>query len=77
MAIGIAADKAGIKENFRVEEIMGEMDPFMALLQSMGTQARSIMLDSELNEVCSDYQTLKSDMLRSGVQMYCPYRIHL
>ena len=74
-AISIAADKAGIAENFRIEEVLPEMDPMTAFIQSIGMQMRAITLDSELQSVCSDYQTLKNDMLRSGVQTYCPYRI--
>ena len=75
-AIGIAADKAGIVENFRVEEILGEIDPVMAMIQNLGLQVRNAVIDNELKQISSDYQTLKSDMQRSGVQMYCPYRIY-
>ena len=75
-AIGIAADKAGIVENFRVEEILGEVDPVMAMIQNLGLQVRNAVIDNELKQISSDYQTLKSDMQRSGVQMYCPYRIY-
>ena len=75
MAIGIAADKAGIVDNFRVEEVMGEMDPVMLFLQNIGAQVRSLTMDSDLNSVYTDYQTFKNDIQRVGVQMYCPYRI--
>lgn len=74
-AIAIAADKAGIAENFRIEEILPEMDPMTALLQNLGTQIRAYTLSDELNSVCTDYLTLKNDILRSGVQTYCPYRV--
>ena len=74
-AIAIAADKAGITENFRIEEVMPEMDPMTQFIQSLGVQARSLVLSDELNDVCADYQTLKNDILRSGVQTYCPYRV--
>lgn len=74
-AISVAADKAGISENFRIEEVLPEMDQMTALLQSLGTQMRAYTLSDELNSVCTDYQTLKNDILRSGVQTYCPYRV--
>ena len=76
-AIGIAADKAGIADNFQISEVLPELDPMMQFIQSLGMQARTLTLSDELNTVCSDYQTLKNDILRSGVQMYCPYRVEL
>ena len=76
-AIGIAADKAGIADNFQISEVLPELDPMMQFIQSLGMQARILTLSDELNTVCSDYQTLKNDILRSGVQMYCPYRVEL
>lgn len=72
-AISIAADKAGIADNFRVEEVMGEMSPFAAFMRSLGMQAQTAFMDKELKEICNEYNTLKSNILRSGVQAYCPY----
>ncbi|MBQ9137513.1 MAG: signal peptide peptidase SppA [Alistipes sp.] len=74
-AIAIAADKAGIADNFRVEEILNELDPFTAMLQSLGMQMKTLTMDNELQTICSDYQTLRNDLLRSGTQAYCPYRV--
>lgn len=72
-AISIAADKAGIADNFRVEEVMGEMSPFAAFMRSLGMQAQTAFMDKELKDICNEYNTLKSNILRSGVQAYCPY----
>lgn len=72
-AISIAADKAGIADNFRVEEVMGEMSPFAAFMRSLGMQTQTAFMDKELKEICNEYNTLKSNILRSGVQAYCPY----
>ena len=74
-AIGIAADKAGIADNFRIEEVLPELDPMAALLQNLGTQIQYATMDNELKSIYTDYQTLKNDILRSGVQTYCPYRV--
>ena len=74
-AIGIAADKAGIADNFRIEEVLPELDPMAALLQNLGTQIQNATMDNELKSIYTDYQTLKNDILRSGVQTYCPYRV--
>lgn len=72
-AIGIAADKAGIVDNFRVEEVKGEMTPFAAFMQSLGMQAQTAFMDRELADLCNEYNALKNNILRSGVQAYCPY----
>lgn len=72
-AIGIAADKAGIADNFRIEEVKGEMTPFAAFMQSLGMQAKTAFMDRELAALCDEYNTLKNNILRSGVQTYCPY----
>lgn len=74
-AIGIAADKAGIADNFRIEEVLPELDPMTAFLQSLNTQVKYATMDNDLKALCNDYQTLKNDILRSGVQTYCPYRV--
>lgn len=75
-AIAIAADKAGVADNFRVEEVMGEISPFVAFMQSLGMQARALVIGDELNDVCNQYQAAKNEMYRNGVQMYCPYRMN-
>ena len=74
-AISIAADKAGIVDNFQVTEVLGEMDPIMQFIQNLGLQARALVIGNELNEVCKEYEAIKAETTRSGVQMYCPYRV--
>lgn len=74
-AISIAADKAGIAENFQISEVLPELDPMMQLIQTLGMQARTMVIGDELNEVCKEYEAIKAETNRSGVQMYCPYRM--
>jgi protease-4 len=74
-AISIAAEKAGVADNFSIEEVLPEMDPMTAFLQSIGAQIQTATMDNDLKAVCSDYQTLKNDLLRTGTQTYCPYRV--
>ena len=76
-AIAIAADKAGISENFRLEEVLPEMDPMTAMLQSLGLQMKSILIDAQTLQIENDYKTLQNNILRAGVQAYCPYRVEL
>ena len=77
VAISIAADKAGIADNFRLEEVLPEMDPMTAMLQSFGMQMKSILVDEQALQIENDYKTLQNNILRTGVQAYCPYRVEL
>ena len=74
-AISIAADKAGIAENFQISEVLPELDPMMQLIQTLGMQARTMVMSDEQIELCNHYDQLKAELNRSGVQMYCPYRM--
>ena len=72
-AIAIAVDKAGIADNFRVTEVLEEMPPMVALMQSLNMKAKSILIDRETLEVAEYYNSLKREIAREGVQAYCPY----
>ena len=74
-AISLAADKAGIADNFRVEEVMGELSPFMAFMQSLGAQAKSALVDSRTAAAQQEYEQLQRAMLLEGVQAICPVRL--
>ena len=74
-AISIAADKAGIAENFQISEVLPELDPMMQFIQSLNMQARSLVMSNEQIELCNHYDQLKNELNRTGVQMYCPYRM--
>lgn len=74
-AISIAADKAGIAENFQISEVLPELDPMMQFIQSLSMQARSLVMSNEQIELCNHYDQLKNELNRTGVQMYCPYRM--
>lgn len=75
MAVNIAADKAGIVENFQISEVLPDMDPMMQFIQSLGMQARTMTMNAEQQELCNYYEAVKSELNRTGVQMYCPYRM--
>ena len=74
-AIALAADKAGIADNFRVDEVLEEMTPFAAIMQTLGAQTRTFVLGSELSQVCDEYSAVRRIMLLEGVQTFCPYRV--
>ena len=53
------------------------MDPMTAMLQSLGLQMKSILIDAQTLQIENDYKTLQNNILRAGVQAYCPYRVEM
>ncbi len=74
-AISVAADKAGIADNFRVTEVLEELTPFAAFMQSFNAQVRTAISSEETKLLRSQYSTLKEILARQGVQAYCPYAV--
>ena len=72
-AIAVAADKAGIADNFRVTEVLEELSPMAQMMQQLNMQAKAYFLDAETMEAVEYYNSLKREVTREGVQMYCPY----
>ena len=76
-AIAVAADKAGIAENFRVTEVLEELSPMAQMLQQLNMQAKAYLFDAETLEAAEYYNSLKREVAREGVQAYCPYSFSL
>ena len=74
-AIALAADKAGIANDFRVEVVAGELTPFVAFMKAIGAQARSVVIGEEFGSVSAEYEAIRQELTREGVQAYMPYRI--
>ena len=72
-AIAIAADKAGIVDNFRVTEVLEDLSPMAQMMQQLNMQAKAYLFDAETLEVAEYYNSLKRELAREGVQAYCPY----
>ena len=72
-AIAIAADKAGVVDNFRVTEVLEELSPIAQMMQQLNMQAKAYLFDAETLEVAEYYNSLKRELAREGVQAYCPY----
>ena len=73
VAIAVAAEKAGIVDNFRVTEVLEELSPMAQMMQSLNMQVKSYILDAETLEAVEYYNSLKREITREGVQAYCPY----
>ena len=76
-AIAIAADKAGVVENFRVTEVLEDLSPMAQMMQQLNMQAKAYLFDAETLEVAEYYNSLKRELAREGVQAYCPYTFNL
>ena len=75
-AIAIAADKAGIIDNFRVTEVLEDLTPLAEFIQAINSGTiKSPTLDREVVEAANYYKALKRELSREGVQMYCPYSV--
>ena len=72
-AIAIAADKAGVVDNFRITEVLEELSPIAQMMQQLNMQAKAYLFDAETLEVAEYYNSLKRELAREGVQAYCPY----
>ena len=72
-AIAIAADKAGVVDNFRVTEVLEDLSPIAQMMQQLNMQAKAYLYDAETLEVAEYYNSLKRELAREGVQAYCPY----
>ena len=76
-AIAVAADKAGIADDFGVTEVTGELSPLASLMRAFNSQVRAALSSDEARLIRSRYSTLESIVSRSGVQAYCPYVIDI
>jgi protease-4 len=75
-AISVAATKAGIADDFLVEEVLENPSPLAIFFQSMGVKIKSMVMgktDPEVLAATEYYTNLKRELSREGVQAYCPY----
>ena len=72
-AIAVAADRAGIATNYRIEEVLEDLTPLAEFMRALNMQAKAPKMDAEVAEVVEYYNTVKREISREGVQAYCPY----
>lgn len=76
-AISLAATKANIAENFRIEEVIEELDPVSAFIQQLSTSAASVFVGEKERKAIELYNSIEKVFAREGVQAYCPYSVVL
>ncbi len=76
-AIAVAADKAGIADNFGITEIIEEQDGFAALFSSMNARLQARHEADALGEIFGLYTQAREMLKQQGILMYCPYSVTL
>lgn len=76
-AIGIAANKAGLGDDYRITEITEGPVGFAALLQLLNAKVRTSFTRSELGDAMRMYERIQEVASQQGVVMYCPYRLDI
>lgn len=70
MAIMLAADKANIGADYRVVEILEELEGFEAIMASLNSQAKTYFEASELGMVVKEYKRVQEIISLQGILMY-------
>lgn len=77
-AIALAADRAGVADDYRVSEIKEKNEsPFEMILNMMSGSVRSEALTGEAAEILRAYKYVEGIMSRNGVQAAMPYKLEI
>lgn len=77
LAIAVAADKAGLGDNYSIREQIERPTGLAAILASLQMQARTRIKSSELGMLTKEYEELREVLSQEGLRMYSPYRLKL
>lgn len=75
-AINIAKEKAGL-ENYRIEELPKQEDPFQQLMKQLSEEMKVKILSNELGSSYKYFKFLKNIESYNGVQARLPYEISI
>ena len=76
-AIAVAADKAGLGEDFRIVEKIEEPTGFAAFFSSLSARVKASVRQSELEKMMKEYRAVEELLSQQGLVMYSPYRVEL
>lgn len=76
-AIAVAADKAGLGEDFRIVEKVEEPTGFAAFFSSLSARVKASVRQSELEKMMKEYKAVEELLSQQGLVMYSPYRVEL
>lgn len=75
MAIALAADKAGLGEDYAVVEKLETPTGFAAIVAAFSGQVKASWEASELGVLVREYRELQEALLQQGIVMYLPYKV--
>lgn len=76
-AIALAADRAGISDDFRTWEVLEQEDNVMAMLRAFGIVRSTNPLEGEFSELMEHYNYIKSALTGPSVQARMPEVIEI
>ncbi len=76
-AIAVAADKAGLGEEFRVVEKIEEPTGLAAVIAALDARVRASFVDAATGISVEDYRRIREALGQQGVVMYSPYKVEL
>ena len=76
-AIALAADKAGLGEDYRVVELLDQPTGFAAFIASLNAGVRSVFVRTEMTPMVKEYQQLREALGQQGILMYSPCKVNL
>ena len=76
-AIALAADKAGLGDDYHITEQVERPEGIAAMLSALQLQVRTKIKCSELGLRTADYERLRTALSQEGIRMYCPYTVRM
>ncbi len=73
-AIALAADRAGISEDYSIYQVTDKEDPFAALLRAL-SEGKTARMEAELGELYTHYRLMNAALKQTGVQARMPYTV--
>jgi protease-4 len=76
-AIALAVEKAGLGENYRVNERLEMPTGVAAIFSAFSARVKASWKASELGVMMQQYRTVQEALSQQGVVMYSPYKVTL
>ncbi len=74
-AIAVAVEKAGLGEEYRIEEKVDAPTGLAAYMSAFSARVKASWEASELGVALKEYRYLQEAMSQTGVVMYSPYKV--
>ena len=72
-AIAVAVDKAGLGEEYFIEEVREAPQGLAAILAALNAQVEAHVEHTELFDLYDEYRHVRNALSQQGVLTYCPY----